>query len=709
MSSRYVQITPWALLEYEYANQSIPVNATQVLRITNNYTNSYQFVNGNISLNKTANVLDRSAIPLGNLRNKWAYTDIDSIVPYINTDANITLDDLSNNLSSPNINYDLVKLHIVSGFNLEGLDGIIASVQFEDMTGAKMDAANHVFRTGETQVNFNSSPIFLGDRLYDRFIEFKVPALNYINTEFLANISNTQSLAYQYSFQNLGFKPDSLIKFTLYEINNSTIENGNTFFTTGNRYDVSFLPFDQFGLLGAIIRESGAGDYFEYFATWDNGLPEIYIANLNSVGGNWAIVHQIEVIEQIGSEFFKTANFTMLQDNNFDKPMLYRPIILNANLSFSFSIEYTMRFFNKNDGQQIIRKSNVTSYQPKKYGKQIEQISVQQGYRPVKVYNKIVTSESGQEQSTPSNFIQNSPGIAKTFSQTKYIPTFYNNTNISISTIGKDAQELDAMIFSQGKAIILLNEYDNRIRFKVFDKNLSTNSIEPLNLTTNSQLYLSFIYDDGQKIYIDSNISSEVDPTTGEFEFTIDGSISQKLLTQTTKRFFIISSNDNRATDETVLYQGRFENFSNRKNVVDEIEAEKLKDINRKIAELEKLQKDLENKEKSVDQKINISQNLIAQENLISQQNTNTQSLLSQEEQRLREKLQSESEILDKKRIEFENFINESLAKNKDFVIKEIPGESVNLSTSLKLITPKVLKPSEPKTLAIKSINPKII
>ena len=282
------------------------------------------------------------------------------------------------------------------------------------------------------------------------------------------------------------------------------------------------------------------------------------------------------------------------------------------------------------------------------------------------------------------------------------------------------------MIFSQGKAIILLNEYDNRIRFKVFDKNLSTNSIEPLNLTTNSQLYLSFIYDDGQKIYINSNISSEVDPTTGEFEFTIDGSISQKLLTQTTKRFFIISSNDNRATDETVLYQGRFENFSNRKNVVDEIEAEKLKDINRKIAELEKLQKDLENKEKSVDQKINISQNLIAQENLISQQNINTQSLLSQEEQRLREqlqntqsllsqeeqrlreKLQSESEILDKKRIEFENFINESLAKNKDFVIKEIPGESVNTSASLKLITPKVLKPSEPNTLAIKSINPKI-
>jgi len=702
MSSRYIQITPWALLEYEYANQPIPVTATQVQRITNDYTNTYQFVNGNISINRTGNVLDRSAVPLSNLRNRWAYTDIDSIVPYLNIDANLTLQDLSNNVSTSTINYDVVKIHIVSGYNLEGLDGIIASIQFEDRTGAKMDAANHVFRTGESQINFNSSPIFLGDRLYDRFIEFKVPSLNWINNEFLSNPGNTQGIAYQYTFENLGFNPESLIKVVLYEINNSTNENGNVFFVTGNKYDVSFLPFDQFGLLGAIVRESGAGDYFEYFATWDSGLPETYIANLNSIGGNWAIVHQIEVIEQVGTDFFKTGNFTMLQDSNFDRPMLYRPIIINANLAFSFSIEYTMRFFNRVDGQQIIRKASVTSYEPKKYGKQIEQITVQQGYRPVKVYNKIVTAESGQEQSSPANFIQNSPGLVQSFTEIKYIPTYFNNTNISITTVGNDAQELDSTIFSQGKAIILLNEYDNRIRFKIYDRNLSLNEFEPLDLSTNSFLQLSFIYDNGQKVYLSPKISQGIDPLSGEVEFLIDGEISQKLLTQNDKRFFIISSSDDQATDETVLYQGRYENFANRSNVIEELEAEKRKDISEKIKKLEKLQSDIEKRKLEADESIAINRNLIAQQELTTLQASfeiqDTQNKLNEEEKKIRQELQRESQLLDQQRITQEKFIADSIANKKNFNIKEIPGGSIDLSASLNKISPKVLKPAEPNT-----------
>lgn len=706
MSSRYIQVTPWALLEYEYANQPITVNSTKVLRINNQHTQSFQFINGNIALNQTANVFDRSAVAISSLRNKWAYTDIDAIVPYINTDIKITVDDLSNNLSSSSINYDVVKIHLVSGFNLEGLDGLIANVQFQDLKGNLMDAAVHVFRTGETQIEFNSSPIFLGDRLYDRYIEFKVPALSFINNEFNSNPANSQSLAFQYTAENLGFNPESLIKFTLYEINNSTVENGNIFLIPGNNYEVSFLPFDQFGLLSSVVRESGAGDFFEFFATFDSGLPETYIASLNSVGGNWAIVHQIEVFEQVGTDFFKTSNFTMLQDNQFDKPILYRPIIVNANLAFSFSLEYTMRFFNRADGQQIIRKASVTSFEPKKYGRQIEQISVQNGYRPVKVYNKIVTAESGQEQSTATNFIQNSPGLSKTFTETKYIPTFFNNTNISITTVGKDAQELDNIIFSQGKAIILLNEYDNRIRFKIYDRNISDNQLEPLNLSTNSFLRLSFITDNGQKIYIDQKVSQDIDPLVGEIEFLIDGEISQKILIQKDKRFFIISSSDDNATDETVVYQGRYENFSNRSKVIEEFEIEKNKEISEKIKQLEKLQKDFESKKLEAEESIAINQNLIAQQELLLNENE----LIQSENNDQRKKLQLDSVILDKGVVEQTQFISDAIKNKINFKIKEIPGNSVDFSTSLNRIAPKVIKPYEPNTniaLAVKNFSKK--
>ncbi len=719
MSSRYIQITPWALLEYEYANQPISLSSTKATKIQNDYTQSLQFVNGNIALNLTGNVLDRSAVPLSPLRNRWGYTDIDAIVPLIGSDPKLTATDITSTLSTATINYDIVKIHIVSGFNLEGLDGLIAQIQFQDRKDKKVDIANHVFRTGETQVNFNSSPIFLGDRLYDRYIEFKIPALAWANQEFLANPNNTGGFAYNFTSENLGFEPESLILFSLYEINSTQQENGRLFFLTGNKYDVSFLPVDQFGLLGAVIRESNAGDYFEYFATWDNALIENYIANLNSLGGNWAIVHQIDVIEQVGLDFVKTSNFTMLQDSQFDKPIIYRPVIINSGLAFSFSIDYTMRLFNRADGQQIIRRSSFTSYEPKKYGKEIEKITVQQGYRPVKVYNKIVTSESSELQALPASFSENSPGIFRTITDTKYIPTFYNNTNISLTTQGNDSQEIDGIIFGQGKATILLNEYDNRIRFKLYDRRVFDKELEMMDLGSYSNIQLSFVYDGGQKIYIESDLSQDIDPSTGEVEFLIDSEISGKLLNQTNKRFFLVSTSLDGNTDETVLYQGKYENFSNRDNVISAIEAEREKELDKKIKQLEKLKSDIDARNQSLEVNIQVNQNLISQQELENQRLNLTRieqqqlieslddSRSAAEKARLelenqtkiaRKKAQQDAEILDKKTAEYQNLISNSIQNNKVFELKEIPGENADLGSSLKSITPKTIVPSSPSS-----------
>lgn len=727
MSSRYIQITPWALLEYEYgeSNYEISVSTTKALKITNGYTNNFHFVNGDIAFNVTGNVLDNSVVPMSSLRKRWGYTDIDAIVPLIGSDPNLSLDDAG--LTSSTIKYDSIKIHIVSGYNLEGLDGIIASIQFKDRKDKYVDIANHVFRINESEFNFNSSPIFLGDRLYDRFIEFKIPALAWINKEFLANPGNTGGFAYKFTTDNLGFDPESLILFSLYEIDSTEVENGNMFFTSGNKYEVSFLPVDQFGLLGAVIRESTAGDYFEYFGTWDGGMIDDYIANLNGMsGGNdWAVVHQIEVIEQIGTEFFKTSNFSMLQDNNFDQPIIFRPVIINASSAIKFSIDYTMRLFNKKDGQQIIRMSSLTYNDPAKYGKEFDKIKIESGFNPVKVYNKIVTSESSEviniitnyNDSAPRSFmsepviqenITNSNGTtSRNIVDTKYIPTFFSNTNISITSQGQDSQELDGMIFGQGKAYILLNEYDNRIRFKLYDRRAFDKELEMMDLTTYLNIRLSFILDSGQKLYIDAAKNDDIHPTAGEIEFLIDSEISSKVLNQNDKRFFLVSTSPEHDTDETVLYQGKFENFSNRADVIDLIDAEKIKELDRKIKQLEQLQYNIEQKNKDLEVNIQVNKNLISQQEIASQRfnvlakNINSaadKGKLSFEDktEELRLKALTDATLLNKKTSEYQTQISKSIQNNKVFELKEIPGENIDLGSNLKVIRPKTIVPSSP-------------
>jgi len=657
-TSRYIQINDWALLEYEYLSEEIQLSNAKPFRIENAYNDEYVFVNNNIAKNLTNNIQDNSSIEISTVGNRWAYLDTDTIITAIESDSKLELFDESVNFNTT-IDYDRVKIHIISGFNLEGLDGIIASIKINELNGQRVSLANHTFLTSDGNYEFNSTPLFLGEKLYDKYIEFKIPALSQILAEFQANPTNDGSFGYIYSHENLGFQFDSLIDFTLHEISNTEILNGNRFFITGEKYETSFLPADIYGLLGATIRESSNGDYYEYFTTFDGGFAENYIANLNDSGGQWVIIHQIEVYEQVGAETIRTHNMTVLQENEFDKPNIYRPVIINADIAFSFSIDYTMRFLNKADGQQIIRKSSLTSLEPKKYGREIERIQVSNGYRPIKVYNKIVNTEDR----TAKSFLDAAPGTFKNLKATKYVPIFFSNSNISISTIGKTSQRLDQTIWAQGKATILLNEFDNRLKFKVYDKNID-GELESLDLTTNAKLQLSFIIDDRSKIYIDSIISKDVDPNAGEIEFLIPGDVSGKLLSQENKNFYIISVVGNQES-ETVIYQGKYENFTNRDEVITE--------LNREV-------------ESAIDQKILTLRGLEEGRNQL-QRSTPEKSILKAEESKLKNQDQLDNELVSSTRVRTQEQLRDG-QNDKNFKLREIPGRSISLSSGFRSITP---------------------
>jgi hypothetical protein len=121
-----------------------------------------------------------------------------------------------------------------------------------------------------------------------------------------------------------------------------------------NYYEGSVPQINEFDSLGAIIQESTAGDYIEFFATWNSAFPEDLIAMLNAKGvdNDWIIIHQLQVYEQIGSSIVPSGNFVVYQEDNFDAPLKYRPILNDAGFAVSMSIDYTARLLNKKNGDQ---------------------------------------------------------------------------------------------------------------------------------------------------------------------------------------------------------------------------------------------------------------------------------------------------------------------------------------------------------------------
>ena len=595
-TSAYIQISRYALLEYQYNSEYIPVKNTTgsagALRLENKYLGTYQFLNTSPSVNLTGNVLDRSAAKMGPVSNRWAYFDIDTAVPIYEIDSNFTLVNETTNLITLAGRYDTARIHILSGFDFPGIDGMILQIQWKEWSADGttnnriFDACDHVYLKGQEQINFNPNPLFLGDRLYDRYIDVKVPSLYDVNQDFWNSPLATNTIGYNYTFDNVGFLQNSQILANLYEIDSTETLNGNRYFMTGNVYKTSFNAADNYSQLGVVIQENSEYDYIEYYPTWNGAFIETYLNDLNSAGGDWTVINQIEVYEQVGTGQLRTSNMTMLQENNYDQPGIFRPVIQNSSIAFSYTVDYTMRFFNRVDNTEIIRRSAYTSTDVKKYGKQLDKVNVLQGYTPVKVYNKIVQMSSEDTANMSDATTQK-----EVITQQVVVPVYYDTNMISVDSTTDIAQSLGETVWPQGTNTVYLGAFDNIVKFKIYTKSSDKKQNVSFNLSTYiNTIALSFNTTDSNKLYVPAYIDINLaNPAMGEVSFKIDSTTAVKILASSDKEYYIV----NRTNPETVLYSGKFDSVNNKaagtaksvKSVLDSLDSQ----IKSKQAELAKM------------------------------------------------------------------------------------------------------------------------
>jgi hypothetical protein len=705
MASSYLQINEYLLLEYEYASLPIPLAGTgsaKALRINNLYQDQYQFINSAQAVNITGNVLDRNSSLINGNSNYWAYHDIDAVFPTITSDSNFSVTDVTPSLIG-SIKYDVVKLHILSGYNFEGVEGFVSEIVFKEYDGRNFIASDFTYLKGQTFINFSVTPLFLGDRLYDRYLEFKVPSLYEINEDYWPNPLSPNTVGYQYTHDNAGFIKEAPIFFNLYEIASITTTNGNRFLNIGRTFDASFPQSDTYSFLGAVVRENDENDYIEYYPTFNGGYLEDYIAALNSVGGSWVVVNQIEVLEQVGVQLLRTANMTMLQDSNFDQPGIFRPVILNSGFAFSYTIEYTMRLVNRNNGQEIIRRSTMTSLNPKKYGRQLERIDVVNGFRPFKVYNKIVTmGDTGA--SNYANAVVPQPVISRVF-----VNTYIESSYISVDSTSDISQSLGTIVYPQGRNYIFINPFDNFFKFKIFTKSADKQENVNLDLSTDyNRVSLVFIQDDETKVYIPAIPSNEISAAAGECLFKVDDVYATTLLKQKNKEYHIVIKTPD--GDDTLIYSGNYARQQERRKIQKEINTQIQEDVSARIAALESAQNELLTKNQKLAEQAKALSNqqaileaekasLSATAQTATSQSAQTDALNKELQKKLQE-IAVANEFLSKEQQALKDALqtatNNATAANSLNLV-EVPGVSTSLGQSVKFATqPLVQNPANP-------------
>ncbi len=391
-SSRYVQLSADILVEYIYTDQANPATfntATYPIEIMRDgHTGGSYLWNGANVSSTMGNYRDRTAAAINADKTNWVSLNSSFGVPYNDYDPELTPTVQLPQSFSPelDIEYDTVRVYFTSGFSFNDFDGIIFEILTNRRDNKELNLASVNYLRTDT-VELLAEPFLLASKLYSTYIEFKVPAVYYMNNSFLPTEPN--SLGFKLT-EGQGFEGTPYITVRASGISETTVDNSYSFYDVETINSVSILNRDIYDNLYAQVIESPNGDYFELSGEVSGSTFESFISTLESqTGANYVVFHDIVVTEQVGTNFAQTSNQVFTQDQNFNDPILFRPIILNSANAISFIIDYTLRIYNTSDNSQIIKKSRLSSFDVKKYGRRLMKINLGTVPTVARVYNQL--------------------------------------------------------------------------------------------------------------------------------------------------------------------------------------------------------------------------------------------------------------------------------------------------------------------------------
>lgn len=442
------------------------------------------------------------------------------------------------------VTYDTIRLHLRAGYSFaaRGYEGFLFQVAANRLSGVKNFFSSIVYLNSSNFEIQNPKPFILGETMYSKFIEVKVPSLANMDPDFISWFFGAGQDAldsnsnYEFTYKAI----ESLDNSTGYDIINTTEE-------------VSFtLPKeDQNADLAAVCEEAADGDYFLLYGTKDGSISEFdrYIQDrLTTSGDDITVFHDIAVYEQITTYFDKTYEMSITQVENFDEPIPFRPVITNSSNATAYNIDYTLRIYNESNNTQIVKRASYTSYNVGKYGKRLQAVNLPGSNSVMKVYNTLPNVLENRM------IVENLATLPE--NQTRFVPTFIErmnivtgSTNVTVSN-NEVVDSSEITYFADGESTLKLSPFDNYVKFKI--AKLDGNDLIAISLENVDAVTLNL-----GSIEIENTLNyADVELAEGEIMFKIEEKNATAAAKNSGGTYMISIKN---GQDKTLIHHGSYE------------------------------------------------------------------------------------------------------------------------------------------------------
>ena len=461
--------------------------------------------------------------------------------------------------ASANINfikYDSIRLHLRSGYSFaaRGYEGFLFQVAAKRETGIRNYLTQLVYLNTSNYEYANPKPFILGETLYSKFIDIKIPTLVNQNSEFDDLFYGDGTLG------SSDLDPSASYELTFKLINNLETFNGFDYFTTAEENKFTVSREDEFQDFTVVVEDAADGDYFRIYGEKDNSIGsfEAYILNqITKTSDDIIVMFDVDVFESIGTSEVKTFQTTYTQYEDFSTAIVFRPVIINSNIASSFSIDVTMRIWNQTDNTQIVKRASLSIDQAAKYGKRLQKLKIDSPNQLTEVYN--VLPQFASNKIVAGIFTDNLPRSVK------YVPAFVERHNVIATSatvrfdtgneniMTQNLTEIDTSDFkTEGNLVIKIPPFTSYYKFVVAKK--KQDDVEFISFVNAENVIMTFS-DGNQKLKFNHVSNKDINMGEGELLFKISEASANTIRGMKNNTFYISVNN---GIDENMILSGKF-------------------------------------------------------------------------------------------------------------------------------------------------------
>lgn len=542
-STKYLKVDTNVLLEWTFNDAEL---ITENYHILSNLQYPYREFMSNTITN--VNNINNTALLLDPTVNKYTQAN----------PGNYNFLQLQN-FNTSLIPYDDIKLYFPISFSFVdfGYTGLIIKIYAYDYYNENYYIFSQYFfdeqdssRRNEIQLG---TPFFYDENQWSKYIEFQIPSIDFISKQRTTD-NNGNNLPTLNTINNdltngIGISDTTPIFIEFSFINTSQTIFGIKYFYTNPPYSTSISKTADYLGLAVNIQESTQADWFEIQGSYAGSTENLddYINYLTSIGKNVTIQYQVNLYE----ENILTNSQTYLVTNNFAQTILYRPCITFSNTTAYIQVVMSVTDLVSETTQTYMASIGLTN-NLFKYGPKLISVNVAESYIP-KIYN---TND------TPFmvNGVNNIPNLLTTKVN---FPLLVDTFNILVGS----SNASNSSYYGMGLLEIILNPYDNLLKFKIAQDIDSNGNVTPYDITTllnNATITLNFTSSSNSIVENIYFASDQNDYVNGTLIFIVNQNDMTTISTiYTDNNRFYLTVNDTNTNNNTLLYYGTFQLLQN--------------------------------------------------------------------------------------------------------------------------------------------------